>query len=37
VEALLNGTSLDDLVTLATNSLESRTRARFERDSGPAP
>ena len=34
VEALLNGTSLDDLVTLATNSLESRTRARFERDPG---
>jgi len=32
VEALLNSTSLDDLVTLATNSLESRTRARFERD-----
>ena len=34
VQALLNGTSLDDLVTLATNSLETRTRARFERDSG---
>lgn len=32
VAALLNSTSLDDLVTLATNSLESRTRARFERD-----
>ena len=31
VEALLNGTSLDDLVTLATNTLESRTRARAER------
>ena len=31
VEALLNGTSLDDLVTLATNPLESRTRARAER------
>ncbi len=34
VEALLSGRSLDDLVTLATNTLESRTRARFERDSG---
>ena len=32
VAALLNSTSLDDLVTLATNSLESRTRARFERE-----
>ena len=35
VEALLGTTSLDDLVTLATNSLESRTRARFERVDGP--
>jgi diaminopimelate epimerase len=35
VAALLNSTSLDDLVTLATNSLESRTRARFERDTAP--
>ena len=34
VAALLNSTSLDDLVTLATNSIESRTRARFERDTG---
>ncbi|MFZ9849311.1 MAG: diaminopimelate epimerase [Vulcanococcus sp.] len=34
VAALLSSTSLDELVTLATNSLESRTRARFERDSG---
>ena len=34
VAALLSGSSLDDLVTLATNSLESRTRARFERDTG---
>ena len=34
VEALLSGSSLDDLVTLATNTLESRTRARFERDTG---
>jgi diaminopimelate epimerase len=29
VEALLGGRSLDELVDLATNSLESRTRARF--------
>jgi len=34
VAALLSGSSLDDLVTLATNTLESRTRARFERDIG---
>jgi diaminopimelate epimerase len=34
VAALLTSTSLDDLVSIATNSLESRTRARFERDSG---
>lgn len=32
VDALLNGSSLDDLVALATNSLESRIRSRFERD-----
>ncbi|MFM8936046.1 MAG: diaminopimelate epimerase [Vulcanococcus sp.] len=32
VAALLSSTSLDDLVTIATNSLETRTRARFERD-----
>ncbi|MFZ9217054.1 MAG: diaminopimelate epimerase [Vulcanococcus sp.] len=32
VAALLERSSLDDLVSLATNSLESRTRARFERD-----
>ena len=29
---LINSSSLDDLVALASNSLESRTRARFERD-----
>lgn len=34
VAALLSGSSLDDLVTLAFNTLESRTRARFERDTG---
>jgi len=34
VAALLSSTSLDDLVTIATNSLETRTRARFERDTG---
>jgi diaminopimelate epimerase len=34
VAALLSSSSLDDLVALATNSLESRTRARVERDSG---
>lgn len=34
VEALLNSSSLDDLVALATNSLEARTRARFARDTG---
>jgi diaminopimelate epimerase len=34
VEALLNGTSLDDLVSIATNSLESRTRARFDKGPG---
>jgi diaminopimelate epimerase len=33
---LLNSSSLDDLVNLATTSLESRTRARFERDTGLA-
>ena len=32
VQALLASTSLDDLVTLATNSLEARTRARFNLD-----
>ena len=32
VDALLNSSSLDDLVALATNSLESRIRSRFERD-----
>jgi diaminopimelate epimerase len=35
VEALLNSSSLDDLVALATNSLENRTRARFERSIPP--
>lgn len=34
VAALLSNRSLDDLVALASNSLESRTRARVERDSG---
>ena len=34
VEALLRGTSLDDLVSIATNSLESRTRARFDKGPG---
>jgi len=34
VEALLSGSSLDDLVAMATNSLEARTRARFEREMG---
>ncbi len=34
VAELLSGSSLDDLVTLASNTLESRTRARFERDTG---
>lgn len=33
VEALLSGSSLDDLVALASDSLESRTRSRLERDS----
>ena len=32
VDALLSGSSLDDLVALATNSLESRIRSRFELD-----
>ena len=34
VAALLNSSSLDDLVALATNSLESRIRSRVERDTG---
>ena len=34
VEALLSSSSLDDLVALATNSLEARTRARFARETG---
>ncbi|MCP9927015.1 diaminopimelate epimerase [Cyanobium sp. CH-040] len=38
VEALLSSSSLDDLVALATNSLEARTRARAQRPPGdPAP
>ena len=37
VEALLNSSSLDELVTLATNSLEARTRARFQADPAPGP
>ena len=32
VEALLNSSSLDDLVALASDSLDSRTRTRLERD-----
>ena len=32
VDALLNSSSLDDLVALASNSLESRIRSRFELD-----
>jgi diaminopimelate epimerase len=32
VAALLNNSSLDDLVNLATSSLEARTRARFQPD-----
>ncbi|MCP9884082.1 diaminopimelate epimerase [Synechococcus sp. ATX 2A4] len=32
VDALLNSRSLDDLVTLASNSLEARTRQRLERE-----
>ncbi|MEB3185090.1 MAG: diaminopimelate epimerase [Cyanobacteriota bacterium] len=32
---LINSTSLDELVALAAHSLESRTRARVERDSAP--
>ncbi len=36
VAALLASSSLDDLVALATNSLEARTRARFERERGAA-
>ncbi|MCP9805430.1 diaminopimelate epimerase [Cyanobium sp. T1B-Tous] len=35
VQALLNNSSLDDLVALATESLETRTRARFERTMPP--
>ena len=31
---LINSSSLDELVALASNSLESRTRARFARDTG---
>jgi diaminopimelate epimerase len=34
VEALLSGSSLDDLVALASNSLEARTKARFQREMG---
>ncbi|MFO0077207.1 MAG: diaminopimelate epimerase [Cyanobacteriota bacterium] len=37
VAALLDGFSLDELVTLATNSLESRTRARAGLDAQPDP
>ena len=34
VAVLLNNSSLDDLVNLATSSLEARTRARFQPDPG---
>jgi diaminopimelate epimerase len=34
VDALLSSSSLDDLVAIAANSLEARTRARFEREIG---
>ena len=34
VDALLEGRSLDDLVAIATSSLEARTRTRLERDGG---
>ena len=37
VAALLNTSSLDDLVNLATSSLEARTRARFQPDPGRQP
>jgi diaminopimelate epimerase len=37
VEALLGGRSLDELVAMASNSLESRTRERFERELGRNP
>ncbi len=36
VEALLGGRSLDELVDLATSSLESRTRSRFSSSAFPA-
>jgi diaminopimelate epimerase len=35
VASLLSSHSLDDLVAIATSSVEARTRARFERDAGP--
>ena len=35
VAALLSSSSLDDLVALATESLETRTRTRMERDLSP--
>ena len=37
VEALLKGSSLDDLMALASDSLESRTRSRLERDPSSLP
>jgi diaminopimelate epimerase len=37
VTALLEGRSLDDLVALAGESLESRTRGRLSRDASAAP
>ena len=37
VEALLSGRSLDDLVALASDSLESRTRSRLDRDASSLP
>ncbi|MFM8526142.1 MAG: diaminopimelate epimerase [Cyanobacteriota bacterium] len=37
VEALLSSSSLDDLVALASDSLETRTRSRLERDRSSQP
>jgi hypothetical protein len=37
VENLLQGRSLDDLVAIATHSVESRTLSRLQRDGGRTP
>jgi diaminopimelate epimerase len=37
VEALLGSRSLDELVAMAAGSLETRSRARLERDDSPSP